>query len=161
LFAAAYLDRALSDLLYVFLVSNKKIEEDLFDGNAPLATFSSRIKLAYYLGAISPSVRRDLDLIRLIRNEFAHHPQPMSFATQAVSNRCRELTYSYHEKGAAPRDRFTSTVFGVLAKIHTATFTREPLAEAKESLPSEQFKKSIRDAIAAALSESRVGDSGT
>ncbi len=53
LFAAAYLDVSLSDLLYVSLVGNKNIEKDLFEGTAPLSTFSSRIKLAYYLGLIS------------------------------------------------------------------------------------------------------------
>jgi hypothetical protein len=46
LFAAAYLDASLSDLLYVCLVSNESIETDLFEGTAPLATFSSRIKVA-------------------------------------------------------------------------------------------------------------------
>jgi hypothetical protein len=49
-FAAAYLDASLADLLYVSLVSNKSTEQDLFGGTAPLATFSSRIKVAYYLG---------------------------------------------------------------------------------------------------------------
>jgi len=53
LFAAAYLDASLSDFLYVSLVSNKSIEKDLFEGSAPLATFSSRIMMAYYLGLIS------------------------------------------------------------------------------------------------------------
>jgi hypothetical protein len=55
LFAAAYLDSSLSDLLYVSLVAKKKIESDLFDGTNPLMTFSSRIKMAYYLG-LSPSL---------------------------------------------------------------------------------------------------------
>ena len=75
LLAAAYLDKSLSDLLYVSLVENKNIEKDLFDGTAPLATFSSRIKLAYYLGLISEACRRDLDTIRRIRNDFGHDPE--------------------------------------------------------------------------------------
>ena len=48
LFAAGYLDKSLSDLLYVSLVS----EKGLFKGTAPLAKFSSRTKMAFYLGLI-------------------------------------------------------------------------------------------------------------
>src|SRR4051794_30171075 len=79
LFAAAYLDHSLSDVLYVSLVANKKIETDLFEGTAPLASFSSRIKMAYYLGLISQPCRRDLDIIRGIRNDFAHKLDADSF----------------------------------------------------------------------------------
>ena len=68
LFAAAYLDKALSDVLFLSLVENKKIEAELFEGNAPLATFSSRIKLAFYLGKISTACRSDLETIRKIRD---------------------------------------------------------------------------------------------
>jgi hypothetical protein len=34
LFAAAFLDKTLSDLLYLSLVNDKKVERDLFEGNA-------------------------------------------------------------------------------------------------------------------------------
>jgi DNA-binding MltR family transcriptional regulator len=88
LLAAAYLDKSLSDLLYVSLVENKNIEKDLFDGTAPLATFSSRIKLAYYLGLISQACRRDLDTIRRIRNDFGHDPEIISFQKQSICEHC-------------------------------------------------------------------------
>lgn len=159
LFAAAYLDSALSDLLYVFLVGGKKIEEDLFKGNAPLSSFSSRIKMAFYLGLISNDVRRDLDLIRLVRNDFAHNPGPMSFSTQSVANRCNELTHSYRAKGANPRGHFTSAVFGLLASIHSATFTRHPLEEADGSPPSAEAKSSFREALMNASEEVRKQES--
>lgn len=160
LFAAAYLDRALSDLLYVFLVAGKKIEEDLFKGNTPLSSFSSRIKMAFYLGLISNDVRRDLDLIRAIRNDFAHHPVPMSFSTQSVANRCNELTNSYHAKGASPRNHFTSAVFGLLASIHSATFTRKPLEEAVGSPPSAEAKNSFRELLENASGEVHKQENG-
>src|SRR5690349_18522305 len=63
LFAAAYLDVSLSDLLYVSFIESKNIETDLFKGTAPLSSFSSRIKLAFYMGLISKATRRDLDVI--------------------------------------------------------------------------------------------------
>ncbi|GAD88421.1 hypothetical protein VHA01S_005_00230 [Vibrio halioticoli NBRC 102217] len=53
LYATSYIDSALSDLLYCALATDKKIEKELFDGTAPLSTFSARINMAYYLGKIS------------------------------------------------------------------------------------------------------------
>ena len=35
------------------LVFENKIESELFVGNAPLASFSSRIKLGFYIGKLS------------------------------------------------------------------------------------------------------------
>jgi DNA-binding MltR family transcriptional regulator len=117
LYAAAYLDRAISDLLFLSLVANKNVEKDLFEGTAPLASFSSRIKLAYYLGKLSPSMRRDLDLIRKIRNDFAHSAENLTFETEKVANRCKELQYTYHDKKQRPRGHFTAAVCGILATI--------------------------------------------
>ena len=48
--------------------------EPLFGSLGPLATASARIKLAAALRWIAPKLYRDLDLIRKIRNEFAHNP---------------------------------------------------------------------------------------
>jgi DNA-binding MltR family transcriptional regulator len=62
LLAASFLDNALSDLMYVSFVYNKKIEKDLLNGTAPLATFSSRIDMAYYLGKIPKSCKSDLHI---------------------------------------------------------------------------------------------------
>jgi DNA-binding MltR family transcriptional regulator len=46
---------------------------DLVEGfNAPLGTFSARTKAAYALGLISKDEHKDINLIRKIRNEFAH-----------------------------------------------------------------------------------------
>lgn len=63
----------------------------LEDEGGIAATFSNRIALAYYLRIIGPQVRRDLDLIRRIRNEAAHDMNQVSFANAAIASRCREL----------------------------------------------------------------------
>ncbi|MEL0606920.1 hypothetical protein [Vibrio echinoideorum] len=53
LYATSYIDSALSDLLYCALAPDNKIEKELFEGTAPLSTFSARINMAYYFGKIS------------------------------------------------------------------------------------------------------------
>ncbi|TOO24515.1 hypothetical protein, partial [Vibrio parahaemolyticus] len=61
LYAVSYIESALSDLLYCALASDKKIEKDLFEGTAPLSTFSAKINMAYYLGKISKAEKTDLN----------------------------------------------------------------------------------------------------
>jgi hypothetical protein len=47
-------------------------------GDAPLATFSAKIRLAYALSIFGSSTRDDLDTIREIRNAFAHSTRPLA-----------------------------------------------------------------------------------
>jgi DNA-binding MltR family transcriptional regulator len=143
LFAAAYLDSSLSDLLYASLVANKKIAADLFEATAPLATFSSRIKMAYYLGLISEPCRRDLNIIRAIRNDFAHKLDIDSFEVQSVQNRCRALAYSYHEHHEAPKAHFVSAVMGILAQIHSATLTATQHQESQAMCRRQRTRRRI------------------
>jgi len=67
-----------------------------------LGTFSARIDAAYCLGLLSKDENRDLHLIRKIRNDFAHKLIDMSFESQEIASRCREL------KGARIGGRPTS-----------------------------------------------------
>src|SRR5438445_1903262 len=144
LFASAYLDKALSDLLYLSLVESKKIEEDLFEGTAPLASFSSRIKLAFYLGRISAQCRTDLDTIRKIRNDFAHDAPLISFDTQSIADRCRNLGFSYQLRNAAPRAHFTAAASGILATIHGTALQSVAPKQKPDDRPTETAKESAR-----------------
>jgi mannitol operon repressor len=91
--AAAYMDHLLGNLIIsVMTVEDKEVEDLLFDGpNAPLGSFSSRINMAYCLGLLSRNQRKDLDIIRKVRNQFAHEFIGVSFDTEGIANRCREL----------------------------------------------------------------------
>lgn len=144
LFAAAYLDKALSDLLYLSLVADKRIEKDLFEGTAPLSTFSARIKLAFYLGKISKECRADLDTIRGIRNEFAHHAELISFDDQSIADRCRNLRFSYHERAGRPRAHFTAAVSRILGLLQATGLTSRAPAIKPDDRPTEAEKAEAR-----------------
>jgi hypothetical protein len=75
--------------------ANKKEEDSLFlDANGLFPTFSAKIGGAYFLKIIGPDARRELDLIRSIRNQAAHDMNLISFeTTQEISSRCRELRF--------------------------------------------------------------------
>jgi hypothetical protein len=89
---AARLDLALEHLLKGAMHHHPGGSEDnLFDQDRPLGTFSSRIALAYRLGLIDRDVERALQLIRRIRNDFAHTVGVASLSDAAHSSRLREL----------------------------------------------------------------------
>jgi len=90
LVGAAYLDELLARLFKAKLF-DQKISEELLSGYGPLSSFSARINMAYCLGWIGPETYRDLNLLRKIRNEFAHAHAPVTFAHPGVLSRCDEL----------------------------------------------------------------------
>lgn len=120
LMAAAYLESELSILLGAFLVDDTRAQKALLSESGPLAAFSARIELAYLLGLVSPVGRRDLHLIRKIRNDFAHSPTNVSFDTEAIRSRCGELEHDVFDEQLSPRRRFLRVTMGVSALIHAA-----------------------------------------
>ena len=68
-----------------------EFRERLFDGNGPLATFSNKILVGYALGLFGSVFRHDLDLIRELRNGFAHTRHPMTLSTPHVAEVCKFL----------------------------------------------------------------------
>jgi hypothetical protein len=91
-------------------------KEILFADKGIIGAFYEKIWMAYFLKIIGPQSRRDIDLIREIRNEAAHSTNPISFEnTPAIANRCRELIFAKESipgKGNPPdvRGMFVVTV---------------------------------------------------
>lgn len=56
--------------------------------NGPLSTFSAKIKMGYSLGLYNKLMRDELDLIRYIRNAFAHSWRKLDFESTAVVEGC-------------------------------------------------------------------------
>ncbi len=147
LYGASYLESALSDLLYCSLAMDKNIEKELFDGTAPLSSFSARINMAYYLGKLSKNQKVDLHVIKKIRNEFAHVAKPMSFDSDKVSDRCKGLSMSYHEPKSKPRAHFTAALFGLLSHIESETLKCKAPEIMPDNAPSKQYKREFRESL--------------
>ena len=89
--SGAMLEDILGHLLLNRLVDDEGVAQDLlFNAYGPLGTFSARINMAYMLGLIGKQEQRELNLVKRIRNEFAHETDA-SFNDEAITNRCREL----------------------------------------------------------------------
>jgi DNA-binding MltR family transcriptional regulator len=68
--------------------------EKLFEFNQPLGNFSNKINIAFCLGLINKLVKKDLDLVRKIRNKFAHDLFT-SFEDSQIKSWSKEL--KFHE----------------------------------------------------------------
>ena len=92
LVGSAFLDMQLGSLIQRSLVVGTDCGLVLTDPRAPLSDFASRIEVAFGFGLIADHQKEDLHLIRRIRNDFAHHPDPdLSFETDRIRNLCQRI----------------------------------------------------------------------
>jgi mannitol operon repressor len=91
LVGAALIDSRLERLLSSHLIESKAATELLGAGDAPLGSLSSRIKISFALGLITELEYQEADLIRKVRNEFAHEVHGLTFSSQRISGLCSSL----------------------------------------------------------------------
>jgi hypothetical protein len=91
LISTGFLEQQLRDILAAFMCEGTSAP--LLDGaNAPLGRFSSRISACHALGLITANEHNDLNILRRVRNDFAHDIHT-SFETQSVIDRCANLKH--------------------------------------------------------------------
>lgn len=138
LVAAAYLDHELGKLLRAFFVDDPSTADEFLGNNRPLGTFSSRIQACLLLGLLRKDQCRDLDLIRKIRNEFAHLSERLSFESPQIRDRCKSFSTKLSSVHIEPRHRFMGVVTRLSTAIH---FSTEEIERRKEPAPSPPERK--------------------
>jgi hypothetical protein len=83
---------ALEALLMAFLRPSLTKTDALFSSDGALATFSRKIELAHRLGLIDSRFRQALDLVRRLRNDFAHATKVETLEEQRHADRVRALS---------------------------------------------------------------------
>ena len=114
--ACSFFDDILSRLLKAYFVDGKISRELIYGGNAPLGTFSSRIKCNYALGLLSKEEYDDLNRLRNLRNKFAHEWNYLDLNNDKMSSICRSMDHirlDMPAKDQTPRECF-NTVVGAL-----------------------------------------------
>jgi mannitol operon repressor len=117
--AAAMLDDQLGKVIEAFLIPNKGSQALLSGFNAPLGSFSARIAAAFGLGLISEAEYRECELIRKVRNEFAHQIR-VSFATEKVVVLCAQLQMAvkpYADVKVNTRGQFTTAAVALVLNL--------------------------------------------
>jgi hypothetical protein len=75
------------------IVERKKVDP-LFERDGALSTFYGNIHLAFALDLINQAVRDDLEIIRRVRNQFAHSVLPLTFQTAEISLEIHKLKHN-------------------------------------------------------------------
>ncbi|WP_372784249.1 hypothetical protein [Phenylobacterium sp.] len=90
---SAFLDTFLEQALSWCMVTAPSDNRDRIfrDPGSPLGSFSARILLAEALGVVSPAMRAQLDVIRRIRNVFAHTVRPLDFENRTLAEEAAKL----------------------------------------------------------------------
>lgn len=88
-------------------LNDTEIETQFFGKNANFGSFSIRTDLCYLIGLITAEEKRDLDIMRRIRNAFAHGTAPLSFESAPVKSAIQSMSYvkNDHQEGT-PREQF-------------------------------------------------------
>jgi len=120
---AAFAEEALGDLIEAFLISGDPAKQLLEGFNAPLGTFSARIKMSYSLGLVTKRQYEDLDQLRKIRNEFAHKWEPISFDDQKIAAHIRALHFSSLDDvfPASPIEKVRTSLGSLLIELRSTT----------------------------------------
>lgn len=132
---AALLDELVSQLISAFLIDDPEEVRNLIE--RPLGAFGSRIRAAYCMGLITKEVFEDLNVIRSIRNLFAHRLHELSFERAAIVEECAKLQSleRIHMLGAdssTARGRFSLSVYFIQYYLN---LERSRLAKSRRERP--------------------------
>jgi len=91
--ASAFTEHTLLDLLIESMrtMDESDIEHLFFKNNATLGTFAARVDIARAFNLINEKQKKNLDIIRHIRNTFAHAVVDIDFSTKEISDECLKL----------------------------------------------------------------------
>jgi hypothetical protein len=118
-----FLEMILEHILLAFLPEDEKEVNKLMEFNQPLGNFSNKITMAYCLGLLEKIVKDDLNLIRKIRNKFAHDLYA-TFDDEQVKSWCEALKWHkilltpYPPEEATTRDLFQVGVHTLISHLN-------------------------------------------
>jgi hypothetical protein len=96
---AARLDVSLERLLKKLMHPHPGGSDNLFDTERPLSSFSAKIALAYRLGVIDRNFEHALQMVRKIRNAFAHSIDVASLSDPPHNGQLNELIKDVRKDG--------------------------------------------------------------
>ncbi len=93
---SAKIETLLRNLIEKFLVPLPTTADDLLDGDAPLSTFSARIRAAHRMGLIDDHFAKLLHIFRRLRNSFAHEITGSDLCSGAPRDRVIALAEPFY-----------------------------------------------------------------
>ena len=90
--AAGFLESKLTEVIEASLRDDREMATRLLKPSGPLGGFQNKVFLGYMLKLYRKETCDDLVLIAEIRNRFAHRPEPLTFDSAFIRERCEKLT---------------------------------------------------------------------
>lgn len=90
---ASFAEDALSGLLQSFMLKNKSAEKLLSGFNAPFGTLSTKLSACHALGLIDDTQLADFEILRQLRNKFAHSWRDVSLTEKEMKDRIFQLSF--------------------------------------------------------------------
>lgn len=110
---ATFIEDTLGRLLLAYF-RNCKATRELVEGfSAPLGTLGSRIKVAYAVGLVTEEQFKDMEILRKVRNQFAHNWEGVSLERNDIAAMVGQLSgYSFTgtHTPSAGKDRLLATL---------------------------------------------------
>jgi len=111
----------IDDMLYKmlsahFIELNKDLTDKTFGPNGPAGSFSNRTKLCFALGLIKKDEMKVIDMVRDIRNDFAHDIS-IDLNKAPLADKCRKLgnLFDHHQSNTYdPRLSFSGACSSLL-----------------------------------------------
>ena len=95
--SASYVEQCLREFIQLFMVEEpQKAADILLNTRNSVSSFATQIDFARTCGWITEDIRKDLDKIRLIRNEFAHNPDQNDFSEIPDCKHFRDFSRTYN-----------------------------------------------------------------
>lgn len=120
---AAFSEEALGELLKAFMMPSEATVQLVEGFNAPLGTFSSRIKAAYAIGLITKEQFLDLERLRKIRNEFAHSWKSIDISKPKVAALIDGMSFDRLDDHfpETPSEKIRSSMSCLLVELRSST----------------------------------------
>lgn len=122
LVAAALIDELLSETLRGFFIENGSPDKLLNGASAPIGTMSARVNLCHALGLIDDYEKSETELIRKVRNRFAHARHGLSFGDATIKGLCSSFSSPVPEGDAypahSPRFRLMNATICVVLRLY-------------------------------------------
>lgn len=103
----------------------------IFEGDGPLSTLSAKVRLAYALGIFGARTKHDLDIIRSVRNVFAHTWQHVGFGSDAITTACAGLSMKGITNGLVeqpnPKQRYLDTILLIVSFVRFEREKKKPI----------------------------------
>jgi hypothetical protein len=137
----AFEDKLTERLLQEFCALNSKERNELFGFDAPLRSFSAKIRIAYALGVLNKPLKRVAEVVRVLRNTCAHSGQGAAFIDDALLDAIefclQEIGYTDDQLGLRSDERpsWPRFLFLTIINLLIVNVTKRAEGDEEETRP--------------------------